>query len=56
MQTTLGANTAGLRYTNLDGTSADVLVEEEQSADDETWHRTEDVGYLVVGSGTLISV
>ncbi|MFC4357786.1 succinylglutamate desuccinylase/aspartoacylase family protein [Halobium salinum] len=40
-----------LRYRNLTGSSVEVLVEEEQSDNSETWHATEDVGYLVVEGG-----
>lgn len=43
-----GPNTCGLRYRNLSGTGVEIMIEEEQSVDDETNHTTEDVGYLVV--------
>jgi hypothetical protein len=55
MQTTLGANTAAVRHTNLDGDGVDVFIEEATSADDETWHRTEDVGYLVFDGPTTLT-
>ncbi|EMA47059.1 glycosyl hydrolase [Halococcus saccharolyticus] len=47
MQTTHGGNTAGLRRRKLDASSAEVRVEEEESADDETNHVDETVGYLL---------
>ncbi|WP_458208804.1 hypothetical protein [Haladaptatus sp. NG-SE-30] len=47
MQTFNGPDTASLRYRNLSGTGVDVKVEEEQSADDETAHTAEVVGYAV---------
>lgn len=43
-----GGKTANLRYRNLTGSSVEVSVEEEQSADESTNHRPENVGYLVV--------
>ncbi|WP_435334577.1 S8 family serine peptidase [Haloarchaeobius sp. TZWWS8] len=47
MQTTDGGDPAGLRYRNLDGDGVEVKVEEEQSADSETSHTSEVVGYTV---------
>jgi hypothetical protein len=47
MQTFNGIDTAGLRYRNLTGTSVQVKVEEEQSADTETTHAPEAIGYAV---------
>jgi len=47
-QTTNGADTAALRYRNLTADSVEVFVEEEQSADDETDHIGETVGYVVI--------
>jgi hypothetical protein len=47
LQTIDGGDTAGLRYRNLDSTSAEVFVEEETSRDSEVAHTTEVVGYLV---------
>ncbi|WP_435156862.1 hypothetical protein [Haladaptatus sp. DFWS20] len=47
MQTFNGNNTANLRYRNLTGTGVDIKVEEEQSADAETAHVAEVVGYAV---------
>lgn len=43
-----GPNTANLRYRNLDGSGVEVFVEEERSADDETYHLTEGLGALVI--------
>lgn len=50
MQTTNGGNTAGLRYRNYDGRSVEVQVDEETSADSETHHVEETVGYWVFGA------
>jgi hypothetical protein len=47
LQTRDGGDTAGLRYRNLQTTSAEVFVEEEKSRDTEVNHTTEIVGYLV---------
>ena len=46
MQTTNGADTANLRYRNLTASDVQVQVDEEQSADTETSHIAETVGYL----------
>jgi hypothetical protein len=48
VQTVNGPDTCTLRYRNLTGSSVEVLVEEERSADDEKGHKQERVGYLVV--------
>lgn len=53
MQTANGGNTAGLRHQNLTESSVDVRVEEEQSADEETNHCNETIGYLFGTSGFL---
>ncbi|WP_227379412.1 hypothetical protein [Haladaptatus halobius] len=50
LQTLNGPNTASLRYRNLSGTDVEVKVEEEQSADAETAHTREAVGYAVFES------
>ncbi|ODR79830.1 hypothetical protein BG842_03280 [Haladaptatus sp. W1] len=50
MQTFNGSDTANLRYRNLTGTGVEVKVEEEQSANNETTHTTERVGYFVIES------
>lgn len=50
IQTFNGPQTATIRYRNLDASSVEVFVEEEQSKDPETSHRPENVGYLVVES------
>jgi len=49
-----GPDTAELRYRNLTGTGVEVRVEEEQSADPETNHTTETVGYAVVENSGLV--
>ncbi|WP_435175397.1 CAP domain-containing protein [Halorussus sp. AFM4] len=48
VQTFRGSNTCSVRYRNLTGSSVDVRVQEERSADAETAHLGERVGYLVV--------
>lgn len=48
IQTYDGPDTAGLRYKDLTGAGVDVFVEEDQSADSETYHTTESIGYVVV--------
>ena len=51
MQTANGPDAATLRYRNLDANSVEVFVQEERSADDETRHRAEEVGYVVLDGG-----
>lgn len=46
MQTTDGSNTANVRCLNKAGDGIDVLVDEKQSLDKETYHVTEVVGYM----------
>ncbi|WP_458189550.1 hypothetical protein [Haladaptatus sp. NG-WS-4] len=53
LQTFDGPDTANLRYRNLSGTGVEVKIEEEQSADTETNHTTEAVGYAVFEGATL---
>ena len=48
VQTFRGNNTCSVRYRNLTDSSVDVRVQEERSADAETAHLGERVGYLVV--------
>ena len=43
-----GWNTVTVRYRNLTSDGVEVMLQEEQSADDETGHVPESVGYLVV--------
>ncbi|MEM9556404.1 MAG: matrixin family metalloprotease [Acidobacteriota bacterium] len=50
MQTTDGGDTATLRHRNLTSTGVEVKVEEEQSANTETNHTTEVVGWIVIGA------
>ncbi|SIR73158.1 hypothetical protein SAMN05421858_3486 [Haladaptatus litoreus] len=52
LQTFNGLDPANLRYRNLSGTGVEVRVEEEQSADTETAHTTEAVGYVVFEGAT----
>ena len=49
MQTTGGGDTAALRHRNLESTGVQIRIEEEQSRDQEVWHTTEKVGYIVFG-------
>ncbi len=49
MQTVAGGDPANLRYRNLGATSVQIQVDEEQSADSETGHVPETVGYLAFG-------
>ena len=53
-QTVHGPDTTELRYARLGGKKADVFCEEERSADDETNHAPEVVGYLVFDNEGLI--
>ncbi|WP_327053059.1 DsbA family protein [Halomicrococcus gelatinilyticus] len=48
LQTYHGYDASQVRYRNLTSSGVEVKVEEERSVDDETIHRTERVGYLVV--------
>ena len=48
MQSYRGSDPAALRYRALDGTRAEVKVEEEQSRDSEVAHTQEAIGYLVL--------
>ena len=53
MQTANGRDVAGLRLRSLTSAGADVSVEEGQSADKETRHTDEVVGYLSVEAGLI---
>jgi hypothetical protein len=55
MQTTYGVDTAALRWQNKDSFGVEVKVEEEQSADNETFHTTEVVGYLLVAPADTVA-
>jgi len=55
MQTTDGLDACALRMRNLSSSSAEVFVEEETSNDTELGHTTEDVGYLVIQTGSASS-
>jgi hypothetical protein len=54
MQTADGSDTATLRTVARDSAGVEVRVEEEESADDETSHTTEAVGYLAIGGDRLV--
>ncbi|WP_462325136.1 fibronectin type III domain-containing protein [Desulfoplanes sp.] len=47
MQTTAGGNPSSLRFDNLSTNSVDMMIEEEQSADQEMDHLYENIGYIV---------
>jgi len=47
MQTANGSDTANIRWADKDDFSADVMIDEEQSCDEETNHVAEVVGYMV---------
>jgi fibronectin type 3 domain-containing protein len=51
MQTYAGNNACALRYRNLTEAGCEIKVQEEQSADEETGHNAEDVGYVVLEEG-----
>ena len=53
MQTTNGRDPATVRYRNLTSDGVQVKIEEEQSADQETSHTTEVVGYATFPPGPL---
>jgi hypothetical protein len=48
MQTFNGGDVAALRYRNLSSSGFDIRVEEEQSADEETLHTNEVVGFVML--------
>ncbi len=50
IQTFDGTDPAALRYRNFSLTSVQVKVEEEQSADSEVTHNSEEIGYVVIGN------
>lgn len=56
MQTQSGGDPAALRYRQLNSASAQLFVEEETSADSETGHGNEQVGYLALPVGNLSSL
>ena len=50
-----GPNTANLRYKYLGYDGVSVKIQEERSKDDETYHRKESVGYIVLEAWTTLS-
>lgn len=54
IQTRRGPQPCQLRYTDLERDHFNAFVEEEQSADQETTHAPEDIGYMAFGSNGLI--
>jgi hypothetical protein len=53
MQTFNGPDTATLRYQSMNGHQVQVMVEEERSANAETQHTTEVVGYMALWPGAF---
>ncbi len=53
MQTRDGGDPATVRGVSFDGTNASLFIEEEASADAETNHTGENVGYLVLPTGVI---
>ena len=53
LQTTNGNDPASLRYDNLNSGSVEILVQEEQSADNEIGHGAEVMGYYVTEPGFI---
>lgn len=49
MQSTFGGDTANLRQRNRNTNTVEIMVQEEQSRDNEVVHTTEVVGYFIVG-------
>ncbi|MCI4670298.1 MAG: PQQ-dependent sugar dehydrogenase [Bacteroidia bacterium] len=56
MASEYGGDASAVRYRNLNGTSAEVKIEEEKCGDTELNHTTEDVSYLIFGEPGLILV
>ncbi len=56
MQSQFGGDTATVRYSNLTDTSVSVRIHEEQSANSETNHTTENVGYILFGNESAVVV
>ena len=54
MQSYAGGDPCALRHRNLTASGAEVFVEEEQSADDETAHADESVGWVAIEAGYLL--
>ncbi|MFC1691315.1 hypothetical protein ACFL0W_03975 [Nanoarchaeota archaeon] len=50
VQTSNGADTADIRYKNLDSHGVEIMIQEERSLDSETRHNEEIVGYLISGA------
>ncbi len=50
METTDGGDTADVRYESLSSSSVDVFIDEETSADEETGHTSEVIGYFAFAS------
>lgn len=55
LQSMDGSDPASLRHDDLGTTGVTIFVEEEQSADEETGHTTENVGYLAIEPGSLLA-
>jgi metal-dependent HD superfamily phosphatase/phosphodiesterase len=53
IQTSDGGDTSALRFSALSATGASLFIEEERSADSETDHTTEVVGYFALDGGVI---
>jgi len=53
IDTYVGSNTAGVRMRNADAETVELFVEEEESADDETRHDVEDLGFFTTDTGPV---
>ena len=54
MQSLNGIDTSAIRYTNKTNREVKIMVEEEQSADQETMHTSESVGYFLFSADTTV--
>ena len=54
MQSQDGSEASTVRYTNKTNTEVQIMIEEEQSLDDETWHTSETVGYFLFFSNSTL--
>ena len=51
-QQTYGGDTSWVRLVSLSATGAEIIIQEEQSANTETSHTTENVGWVAIGNAT----
>jgi hypothetical protein len=50
-----GSDPAGLRYRHLEKTTVQIKIEEDQSADNETYHTTEVVNFFAIAAGGILT-